>query len=223
VVLATGARWAQDGLSGATHAPIVGADPGLAWVLTPEQVMLNRKRPPGERVVVYDAEGYFMAAGLAELLAAEGYAVELVTCLEQIAPICDQTLEGPLLRQRLHGAGVTLRRGLTLTGIDTGRALAHDEFDEPVELSTDGVVLVTQRCSNDALYRALGADPQALAAEGIEALYRIGDCVAPRLIADAIFDGHRLAREIDADNPAVALPYQRERTAVASGAPLLAG
>jgi dimethylamine/trimethylamine dehydrogenase len=29
--------------------------------------------------------------------------------------------------------------------------------------------------------------------------------------ADAIFDGHRLAREIDSPNPAVPLPFRRER------------
>ena len=50
-----------------------------------------------------------------------------------------------------------------------------------------------------------------LRAEGIEALYRIGDCVAPRIVAEASFDGHRLAREIDSENPAVPLPYRRER------------
>ena len=47
-------------------------------------------------------------------------------------------------------------------------------------------------------------------------MYRIGDCVAPRLIADAIFDGHRLAREIDSPNPEIALPYLRERPLMAS-------
>jgi dimethylamine/trimethylamine dehydrogenase len=74
-------------------------------------------------------------------------------------------------------------------------------------------VLVTQRRSNEALFRELkdsiGLD--ALKAEGVEALYRIGDCEAPRLIADAIFSGHRLAREIDSDDPAVPLPFKRER------------
>ena len=30
-------------------------------------------------------------------------------------------------------------------------------------------------------------------------------------IADAIFDGHRLAREFECDNPQFALPYIRER------------
>ncbi|MGN6170448.1 MAG: NAD(P)-binding protein [Solirubrobacteraceae bacterium] len=219
VILATGARWAQDGLSAGTHAPIAGADDTLAWVLTPEQVMIDQKRPPGQRVVVYDAEGYFMAAGLAELLAGEGHKVELVTSLDQIAPICDQTLEGPLLRRRLHDAGVSLRRGLTLTAVEAACAVARDEFDEPVEVRADGVVVVTQRRSNDALYHVLRGDPQALAAEGIEAMHRVGDCVAPRLIADAVFDGHRLAREIDSDNPDVPLRYQRERAVATSRTP----
>jgi len=35
--------------------------------------------------------------------------------------------------------------------------------------------------------------------------------VAPRLIAEAVFEGHRLAREIDAEEPSVPLPFTRER------------
>jgi hypothetical protein len=38
--------------------------------------------------------------------------------------------------------------------------------------------------------------------------------VAPRLIADVIFDGHRLAREIDSPNPEEPLPYKRERRVI---------
>ena len=72
---------------------------------------------------------------------------------------------------------------------------------------------MTQRRSNEALYRELkdsvGID--ALESEGITGFYRIGDCVAPRLVADCIFDGHRLAREIDSENPDVPLPFKRER------------
>ena len=77
----------------------------------------------------------------------------------------------------------------------------------------DATVLVTQRRSNEALYRELKdvVGLEALAAEGVDALYRIGDCEAPRLTADAIFSGRRLAREIDTDNPAVPLPFKRER------------
>ncbi|MCY4086376.1 MAG: hypothetical protein OXG37_05675 [Actinomycetia bacterium] len=79
-----------------------------------------------------------------------------------------------------------------------------------VEWAADAVVLVTQRCSNDALYRALRSDPDRLRQAGVQGVYRIGDCVAPRLTADAIFDGHRLAREIDSDDLGVPLPYLPE-------------
>ncbi len=75
-------------------------------------------------------------------------------------------------------------------------------------------MLVTQRQPQDALYHELMADPERLAAEEIEAVYRIGDCLAPRTIAENIFDGHRLAREIDTDDPATPLPYIRELPAV---------
>jgi dimethylamine/trimethylamine dehydrogenase len=216
VVVATGARWAGDGRTYLTHDPIPGADASLPHVLTPEQVMLEGRLPPGQRVIVYDGEGYFTAAGLAEKLAGEGFAVELVSCLDKIAPVCDETLEGPLLRQHLHDRGIGQRAGVLLTGIEPGRVTATDEFGEAFELEADAVVLVTQRLSNEALYRELRADEDALRSEGVEALYRIGDCVAPRIVAEAIFDGHRLAREIDSENPAVPLPYRRERISLES-------
>ena len=47
--------------------------------------------------------------------------------------------------------------------------------------------------------------------KGIEAVYVIGDAAAPRMIVDSIFDGHRLAREIDSPHPAMPLPFIRER------------
>jgi dimethylamine/trimethylamine dehydrogenase len=88
----------------------------------------------------------------------------------------------------------------------------HDRHGEPWAAGCDGVVLVTQQASDDALYRELSGDPAALEAAGIGAVYRIGDAVAPRLLSEAVFDGHRLAREIDSPDPATPLPYRRERT-----------
>ncbi|MBE3140239.1 MAG: hypothetical protein IMZ53_06620, partial [Thermoplasmata archaeon] len=76
----------------------------------------------------------------------------------------------------------------------------------------DSIVLVTSRLPDDVLYRELISDPSSLLRAGIKGVYRIGDCFAPRMfVADAVFDGHRLAREIDTDNPAEPLPYLRER------------
>ncbi len=76
-------------------------------------------------------------------------------------------------------------------------------------------MLVTQRRSDDALYpRAQGPRGGRPASRGHPGLYRIGDCVAPRMVADCVFDGHRLAREIDSEDPATPKPYLRERKVI---------
>jgi dimethylamine/trimethylamine dehydrogenase len=214
VVVATGAFWSPVGLNRDTHEPIAGADASLPHVLTPEQVMVEGKAPPGERVAVYDCDGYFMGPDLAEQLAVGGFRVDLVTSLEEVAPFAHETLEQALLKRRLHESGVRLHRGVVLERVEPGLVSGRGEFGDPYELETDAVVLVTQRVSDEALYLELAADEERLRQEGIEAVYRIGDCVAPQLIADAIFDGHRLAREIDGDDPAVPLPWRRERIAL---------
>ena len=118
-----------------------------------------------------------------------------------MAPFAYETLEQHFLKERLHELGVGMHRGTRVASVEPGRVAGADEFGDPVELEADAIVLVTQRVSDEALYHELRADEARLAAEGIEAVYRIGDCVAPQLIADAIFDGHRLAREIDSRIP----------------------
>jgi dimethylamine/trimethylamine dehydrogenase len=202
VVLATGSRWAADGLNGFTRAPVPGADATAAHVLTPERIM-HGERPPAGPIVVYDGDGYLVAAGVAELLACEGRTVELVTGFDTIAPFCSETLEDALIRERLHACGVVMRTGVVMSAIGPGALACSDANGESLELPAAGVVLVTQRISQDSLFHEL-EDRRG-------ALFRIGDCAAPRLLAEAVFDGHRLAREIDGQDPEVALPYLRER------------
>jgi dimethylamine/trimethylamine dehydrogenase len=83
-------------------------------------------------------------------------------------------------------------------------------------LAVDTVVVVGQRVTDDALYHQLRQRADYWSANGAEAVYRVGDCVRPNFIAEAIYSGHRLAREIDADDPAHALPFIRERRLVDS-------
>jgi dimethylamine/trimethylamine dehydrogenase len=213
VVIATGARWAIDGFGPATHGPIAGAQMCLAHVLTPEQIMVEKKPVPGERVVVYDCDGYFMAASLAEKLAREGHKVQLVTSRETIAPYMHFTLESHRMLQLLTELEVEFFTHHMVTAVEEGSVRGENAYapGRAVEWKADALVLVTQRLSNDALYAELAAQPEELTGAGIEGLFRIGDCVVPRILAEAIFDGHRLGREIDTDNPAVALPYIRER------------
>ena len=165
-----------------------------------------------------DNDGYFIGVSLAEKLAAEGKKVTLMTHLGHIAPYMHFTLEAPNMHRRLHQLGVEIVTYNMLSEIGPrGAASSYHVYDEShvKRWDVDAVVLVTQRRSDEALFRELkdgGVD--ALRAEGIQALYRIGDCVAPRLIADCVFDGHRLAREIDSDDPATPKPYLRERRVI---------
>jgi dimethylamine/trimethylamine dehydrogenase len=169
-------------------------------------------------VVVYDTDGYYVAPGVAELLAADGHEVTVVTTFAVLSPVSDETLEGEMLRAHLHRAGVRVEHATTITQIAPGpvpgrepwSVCGHDRYGEPWSAGCDGVVLVTQQVSDDGLYLELAGDPPALAAAGIGAVHRIGDAVAPRLLSEAIFDGHRLAREIDSPDPATPLAYRRE-------------
>ena len=209
VVIATGSAWRGDGVQPGRQDRISGADPGLPYVLTPEQVAAG-KRPPGRSVIVYDTDGYYVAPGMAELLAGEGFSVRVVTTFPVLSPVSDETLEGGMLRASLHRRGIRVLRGVTITGIGAGSVRGQDEYGEAWSAGCDGIVLVTQQASDDRLYRELTRDSAALDRAQIRAAYLIGDAVAPRMISEAIFDGHRLAREIDRPDAAVPAPFRRE-------------
>jgi len=74
----------------------------------------------------------------------------------------------------------------------------------------DSLVLVTGRHSSDQLYRDLKQRHGEWEKNGVKSVYLVGDAEAPRLIADATFSGHRLAREIEEPNAQLPLPYRRE-------------
>jgi len=83
--------------------------------------------------------------------------------------------------------------------------------DELIDLECDALVLVTSRVPNGALYAQLKARHAEWQRHGVLAVYRIGDCHAPRQALNAIFDGHRLAREFESPHPQHPLPFIRER------------
>jgi dimethylamine/trimethylamine dehydrogenase len=216
VIVATGSHWAGDGWNRIDRTAIPGA--GLGHVLTPEQIMVEHG-PVGERVLIYDCEGYFMGSSLAEKLASEGHRVRLVTPFPGAGPNMDFTGENLFLVPKLHHLGVEVKASHLVKEIGESQVTGYWALtpDNPVTWPADSVILVTSRRPEDALFRDLHSNPDRLKQHGIEAVYRIGDCVAPRLeVADAIFDGHRLAREIDTEDPAVPRPYLRERALAAA-------
>jgi dimethylamine/trimethylamine dehydrogenase len=213
VVVATGSHWRPDGENGFTHAPVPGGDAAPGFVLVPEQIMLEGRRPDGRRVVVYDCDGYFVGVGMAELLNAEGYEVTFVTPFDEITPFAHLTLEAPRLNRKIRRSGISVATGELVAEIATGSVTLQDIWDPSATrtVSCDAIVMATQRASDDGLYRELADEPSHLAEAGISGVYAIGDCVAPSLIAESVFSGHRLAREIDTEDPSVPLPFIRER------------
>jgi dimethylamine/trimethylamine dehydrogenase len=209
VVLATGSRWRADGMNGATQTPIPGA--GRDFVYTPQQVSAAAGAIDGEHVLVYDTDGYFTGVGMAELLLAAGKRVTILTPFPDLAPFMFFTGEAFRVNRALRAQGVRVIPGHLLSEIEQSSLRGQGVWSpDPVHWEADAVVLVTQREPLDALFHEVNADPARLEEEGIESVYRIGDCLAPRTIAENIFDGHRLAREIDSADPATPLPFIRE-------------
>jgi dimethylamine/trimethylamine dehydrogenase len=175
-------------------------------------------------VAVLDSDGYFMAVSLAEMLADRGKSVTLVTSFDRVAPYTDLTLEGPNLRRMMREKNIASRVGtwvesaksenhITLRLYDVYRdgwkrtdrpvagTLPRRQGTETEDFACDTVVLCTSRHSNVSLYKALASRRGEWAAKGVAGVYRAGDCLAPRYIADVVFDGHRMGREIDSADP----------------------
>src|SRR5262245_1381950 len=196
VVLATGAAWMTDGSGPLGPDPIPGIDAAASQFATPEQVFAGKAI--GERVLVLDADGYFMGVSLAELLADRGKRVTLVTLFPAAAPYTDWTLEGPNLRRMMREKGIAERLSTWLERVETsGNALVVALSDLsrdgprrteataagtlPRRASTavetfacDSVILCTARKSNDALYRALKACASEWPAHGLLGVHRAG-------------------------------------------------
>ena len=66
------------------------------------------------------------------------------------------------------------------------------------ELPCGSVLTITSRLPNDDLQRALEARESEWRDAGIESVTAIGDCLAPGLIAHAVYSGQSYAQQLDA-------------------------
>ncbi|MCP4316433.1 MAG: FAD-dependent oxidoreductase [Hyphomicrobiales bacterium] len=230
VVLATGSYWALDGTSCITHNPVPGIDASLPYIATPEQVMMEGKET-GDNVVVLDCDGYFTGVSLAEYLADQGKNVTIVTGLGGVAPYTHFTLEAPNLHRMMHEKKIhektlhwvqsveegmailyyLFRDGYKRDGSPTLGKMPRREGTDTVEIKFDSLVVATGRIPNSELCKELKARKSEWADNDIGGIYQAGDCYAPGLIADAIFEGHRIAREFESSNPQHPQPWIRER------------
>ena len=212
IILATGAVYRRDGTGRTLRKPIRGFD--LQNVLNPDDLMdgesVLRMSGKGDWVI-YDDDHYYMGGVLAELLASNGCHVTLVTPAPFVSYWSQFTLEQERIQQKLTKLGVKIFAKSVLSEIQTDHVRLTDTISgNDIELSRDGVLLVTDRISNDATYYQL----KSAVEEGqLKSLRVIGDAEAPNIIAQAVFSGHLAAREFG-EQKVEGTPFKVERATV---------
>jgi dimethylamine/trimethylamine dehydrogenase len=209
IILATGAAWRRDGMGRTLRKPIRGYD--LENVFNSDDLM-DEKNVIGNFVnsnwVIYDDDHYYMGGVLAELLGEQGCQVSLVTPAPLVSYWSQFTLEQERIQHKLMRLGVKLYPQHVMSEIEYGCVrLINTISAESMELPRDGVVLVSDRISNDATYYELKPE---LATRKIQSLRVIGDAEAPNIIAQAVFSGHLAAREFE-EEKIDGTPFKIER------------
>jgi hypothetical protein len=158
-------------------------------VLTVWDVLLE-SRPVGKHVVVLDDDGTRYAAGVTEVLLDRGCTVELVSRWPALFPATLTTLDMAHLYSRLLGKGLTYRLNSWALAIENDQVTVFNLYTGADETLTgvDTIVLATGPKADDGLYFALKGE--------VQNLHRVGDCVAPRKLDHAIYEGYLAGREL---------------------------
>jgi dimethylamine/trimethylamine dehydrogenase len=198
VVLATGCRWRRDGYGRSNGLGIAGFE-GNERVFTPDDLM-DRRMPQG-RVAIFDDDYFYLASVLAEALRKRGCEVAYLTADDTIASWSVHTLDYRHIQVRMAELEVEQVVSHNITGFE-GTTLSLEQVwsGKARTLECDAVVAITARLPDDALYQALLSRQAEWADAGIRSVRCIGDAHAPGLIAHAVYEGHRYARELDEDS-----------------------
>ena len=214
VAVATGASWRRDGV-GRWHTHQIPMDRS-PQVLTPDDLMAG-ERPAGSSVLVFDDDHYYLGGVVAELLAAEGYQVRLVTPAASVSDWTANTLELVKIRQRLMSTGVIAETNRTVLRLEGTGAITGCVFTgAETFITAEAVILVTGRLPHDELYTDLQARQSEWEKAGISSVQAIGDAWAPATIAAAVWAGRRYAEEFDSPVLDEPVPFRREMTSLAA-------
>ena len=179
VVVATGSRSRTLKIPGAEQRNVVHM-----------RDVLRGKAEVGNRVVVIDETGSYAAASVAELLADQGRQVEMVTEDMFVSAELAQTFDLGLWYQRALSKGIAFSPQTRVREVSGDTVVAADVFSQEERRieGVDTVVLALYSEPNQELYFALKE-------RGVE-VYRVGDCIAPRGVSQAVLDGNRVGRTL---------------------------
>ena len=194
VVCATGSTWDRTGFSAARpdRATMPGADGDhVLDVATATLAALDDPEALGAKVLILDDTGTYLPLGLAELLGEGDVEVEVLSRFPVIGELVAGTQDLPWLLPRLAKLDIRLSPNHFIESIDGHRVDVYETLTRrarPLD-GVDTVVLAMMRSPEDALFKEL----QDAAATPVHC---IGDAVAPRSVAEAIYEGEKLGRAL---------------------------
>ncbi len=150
--------------------------------------LLEDEREVGQKILVADdGESHWKGVSIAELLLDQGKEVEMIDPNDHLGYDLTAERRVPLLR-RILKKGLAFSPYTMIKAIDGNTVTVYNihSRQERVIEGVDNVVLAYYNKANEDLYLELK--------DKVKELYRIGDCVAPRMIGDAIRDGEKTAR-----------------------------
>ncbi len=175
IIVATGAR------------PIIPKIPGLDKELVSfAHEALTGSTPSGQKVVI--GGGGLVGAEVADFLGSKGKEVTLVEMLDMIMQD-DETFFRSLMLHRLGQYGTRILTNTAVKEVREKRVLMEQE-GKLISLEADHFVIAFGYEPDQNLYRHLKdwIEP--------DKIYVIGDCVRPRKVIDAIFEGHQAGLKI---------------------------
>ncbi len=184
VIVATGAL-AIDDPSPSVVGPDVAVriEPG-AHVVTAWDVMADNVET-GQRVLIYDVQFHIQGLIAAEKLLSQGREVELLMCGVRSAGGTSDGEAGTMGLQLYNVVrkGLKIARMVYVVQAFPGKYIGrHMLTGVKEELSCDTLVLSYWRKANADLYKTLKGK--------VKSLQRVGDCVSPRYITEAIHEGY---------------------------------
>lgn len=175
---------------------VVGPD--MAMEIDPEAHVvsawhvLSGEEETGEKVLIYDVQPHLQGFAVADFLSSKGKDVEmLIMGLRPVGSVFD--VDGPTLA--IHLLSLFSKDVKFSTFAYVKKALPGVCIcQNPVtyaekEIPCDTLVLSYWRKANDDLYRGLKGK--------VRSLKRIGDCVAPRYMIHAVYEGYVAANAIE--------------------------
>ena len=172
VIVATGSRFVADRY----------ANSGMA-VFDPLDVLAGRAVLPDGPLAVVDSVGDWVGVNVALWLAAEhGRAVSLVSPDVVAGTLLSRGGQLGEINFRLERVGVRRLLRSKVRALEAGRVLVGDPWTErPDEIEAAAVIDCGHRLAEERLYRSL-SEPRPV---------RVGDCVAPRSLLEAVLEARR--------------------------------